>query len=238
MPYNRVKALLRQHKFALFTRPYELNIIGLRNRPRKANSFDDEMHVFYHTEDGKVKYHRFICTTDPGVFWLENPMNGRGTAILKQGQYRNAYALGKHRSTTDALVQIKPVVVLIDNDRNSLLNFKSKTEERGLFGMNIHPAFGREPRKTVDRNSAGCQVIAADKDMALLLQMARRHRDRYGNEFTYTLLDFRQLRDETIKRVAIGGGIVATGLLAWFRPELLEQLSKEVELLLNRDDDK
>jgi hypothetical protein len=116
MPYDRIKALLRQHSYQLLTRPHELNIVGLRNRRRQANQFDDEMHVFYHLPDGKVKYFRFIWTTDPGVFWLESPMTGRGTAILKQGQYRDAYALGLHRSKTPALVQVKPVTVLIDSD--------------------------------------------------------------------------------------------------------------------------
>lgn len=236
MLYDRIKALLRQHGFKLFTRPYELNIVGLRNRRRRANQFDDELHVFYHLPTGQVKYHRFICTTDPGVFWLENPMTGRGTAILKQGQYPDAYALGLHRGKTPALVQVKPVTVLIDNDRNALLDFRSKVEETGLFGINIHPAYGPEPRRAVDRNSAGCQVVAANNDMALLLQLAERHKELYGNHFTYSLLDFRELRNETIKRVAIGAGLIATALGAYFKPEVFDQLAQDVEHLLGLDD--
>ena len=237
MPYDRIKALLRQHKYLLFTRPYELNIIGLRNRRRKANQFDDEMHVFYYLPNGHVKYHRLVATTDPGVFWLENPMQGRGTAILKQGQYLNSYQIGLHKGKTPALVQARPVTVLIDNDRNKVLDFSSKTEETGLFGINIHPAFGKEPRKTVDKNSAGCQVVASDRDMDLLMALAKRHREMYGNEFTYTLIDFRQLRNETIKRVALGAGLIGTALAAYLRPEIFDQVAKEVEALLGTNDD-
>ena len=213
-----------------------MNIIGLRNRRRKANQFDDELHVFYHLPNGHVKYHRLVATTDPGVFWLQNPMQGRGTAILKQGQYVRAYKMGLHRGKTPALVQVRPVTVLIDSDRNGLLNFLSKDEQTGVFGINIHPAFGQEPRRTVDRNSAGCQVVASDKDMELLLALSERHKGLYGNEFTYTLLDFRQLRNETIKRVAIGAGLIGTAVAAYLRPEVFDQVAKEVEAILGTRD--
>jgi hypothetical protein len=62
-------------------------------------------------------------------------------------------------------------------------------------------------------------VLAADADMSRLLALASRHRELYGNTFSYTLLDFRQLRDETIKRVAVGGGLIATALTAYLKPE-------------------
>lgn len=220
MIYARMKALLRHHDFKLFTRPYELNIVGLRNRERRANAFDDEIHVFYHLPNGQVKYHRFVATTDPGLPYLENPLNGQNTAILKQGQWPG-YELGLHRGKTPALVQRQPVTVLLDGDRNGLLNFASTHEATGSFGINLHPAFGREPRRYVGTNSAGCQVLRDDADMATLLRLANVHRDRYGNRFTYTLLDFRELRNETIKHVAIGGAVAASALLAYLRPEVL-----------------
>src|SRR3954470_24162605 len=95
--FNQVKALLRIREFQLFTRPYELNIVGIRNKNTVPNRFDDQMHVFYKTGAINWEYHVFNVTTDPGTFWLENPVSTEGTAILPEGQYLGAYGLGLHK---------------------------------------------------------------------------------------------------------------------------------------------
>jgi hypothetical protein len=87
---NKIKALLRFKRFKLFTRPYELNIVGLRSKSIFPNRFDDELHVFYKINPVNWEYHIFKITTDPGTFWLKNPMQPQGTAILAEGQYQNA----------------------------------------------------------------------------------------------------------------------------------------------------
>src|SRR6478735_7013793 len=94
---SRIKAIWKDYGYKLCTRPYELNIGGLRSKSTKPNSFDDEIHVFYKKPDGKWNYHVFPATTDPGTFWLNNPTYPQGTAILAQGQNLDAYSIGKHR---------------------------------------------------------------------------------------------------------------------------------------------
>lgn len=42
-------------------------------------------------------YFVFPATTDPGTFYRENPLSVKGTAIMKPGQYRGAYMIGRHR---------------------------------------------------------------------------------------------------------------------------------------------
>ena len=124
----------------------------------------------------------------PGTYWLENPLNPQGTAILKPGQYKGSHAIGLHRGKYTALVQVRPITVIRDADRNGTPNYNSGTEQTGLFGINIHHALSTGTTKYVDKFSAGCQVFANDTDFNEFMKLCAVHRSRYGNSFTYTLL--------------------------------------------------
>src|SRR5690349_20043760 len=152
--------LFRANSYEVYQRPYELTIIGIRSESTMPNRFDDEIHVlFKNSADRWIRY-IFPATTDPGTYWLKNPLSPKGTAILKQGQYKNSYEIGLHRGKYYALVQSKPVTVLRDYYRNAILDFKNGKEETGLFGINIHHASENGTTKTIDQYSAGCQVFA------------------------------------------------------------------------------
>lgn len=194
-----IQTALQAKGYSLFLRPFELNIVGVRADSTKSNAFDDAIHVFFNNAEGKVVHHRFAATTDPGTYWLKNPMKPQGTAILKEGQYKNAYGLGLHRGKYLALVQVRPVTVLRDYDRNAVLDFLNGTPDTGLFGINIHRASEIGTTKTVDLHSAGCQVFASITDFTLFLSLCERHRKLYGNQFTYTLIDERALNREKRK---------------------------------------
>lgn len=212
MILNKLKGILRHKGFRLYSRPFELNIVGLRSDSTFPNRFDDEIHVFYKTDSLKWNYHVFKATTDPGTFWLKNPSEPQGTAILAEGQYLNSYMLGLHRGKYEALVQQKPVTVIRDYDRDAKLDFYNGTKTTGLYGINIHRANSIGTTKTVDKNSAGCQVFENADSFQLFMLLCERHRQYYGNAFTYTLIDFRAVKRETLRRIALGGGIL--GLLA------------------------
>lgn len=188
-----IQAALTTKSYTIYTRPYELNIVGIRADSTKPNSFNDTINVFYKTEDGNWQFHRFPATTDPGTYWLENPMNSQGTAIVKQGQYIGSHTIGMHRGKYLALVQQRPLTVIRDYDRNAVLDFMNGKEETGIFGINIHHASQYGITKTVDKYSAGCQVFANINDFNVLMQLANRHKNLYGNNFTYTLIDERAL---------------------------------------------
>lgn len=194
-----IQATLAQKGFSVFSRPFELNITGIRSNSTKPNSFDDTINVFYKTNEGKWVYHQFQATTDPGTFWLENPLNANGTAILKHGQYTGSHMIGLHRGKYLALVQRRPITVLRDYDRNATLDFMNGKEDTGMFGINIHRAAVNGTTKVVDKYSAGCQVFANANDFNLFMQLCMRHRQLYGNQFTYTLIDERALIRETKK---------------------------------------
>jgi len=181
---SKIKNTLKAKKYKIFTRPFELNIIGLRTTS-EPNKFDDTMILFYNDENGKTIFKEYPITTDPGTYWLNNPMNVKGTAMLKQGQYINTWSQGLHRNSYKALVQSKPVTVYRDNDRNS--TFTSDKEDTGYFGINIHKALSDTNK--VDKFSAGCQVFKKTADFNEFMKATDEHRKRYGNAFTYTLLD-------------------------------------------------
>ena len=207
---------LRLKTYEIYNKPYQLNIIGIRSDSIVPNQFDDQIHVFFKNGSNQWVHYIFPATTDPGTYWLKNPLNPQGTAILSQGQYRDAYQIGLHRGKYYALVQKRPVTVLRDYDRNAMLDFHNGRPETGMFGINIHHASVNGTTKTVDNYSAGCQVFANIIEFNLFMQLCEKHKQLYGNNFTYTLIDKRAIARQQRKTIAVGLAGVGAGLGAAF----------------------
>src|SRR5581483_7409736 len=114
-------ALIKGKGFKVYNRPYQLNIIGVRSPQTNSNSFDDFIHVLFIDNAAKWHHYKFPATTDPGTYWLLHPSNVDGTAILPDGQYVDAYKIGKHKGQYDALIQAKPFTVIRDYDRSAII---------------------------------------------------------------------------------------------------------------------
>ena len=198
--------------YEVYTRPYELNIVGIRADSTIPNRFDDEIHVFFKNNANQWIHYIFPATTDPGTYWLKSPMHPQGTAILMQGQYKQAYQIGLHRGKYYALVQRKPITVMRDYDRNAILDFRNGKLDTGMFGVNIHRASINGTTKTVDNYSAGCQVFANINDFNLFMQLCEKHKQLYGSSFTYTLIDKRAIAREEKKKVAISLAGIGIGV--------------------------
>jgi hypothetical protein len=209
---------LKQMGFIVSTRPMELNIVGVRNNSTRPNSFDDQMHIFFKDDSGKWQHKVWPCTTDPGTYWLRSPMNPQGTAMLKGNmQYKGVYSIGLHKGQYTALVQKNgPVTVIRDYNRDDVLDFGNGSETTGMFGINIHRASSNGTTQSVDRYSAGCQVFANANDFAEFMELCKVHRDRYGNQFTYTLLDQRAASRSKRRKATyvIGAVAIAAGIAA------------------------
>ena len=177
---------------------YNVNIVGVRNSDtgtRVTNRFDDCLTISY-KEDGEWKFHCFECTTDPGDDWMDKPMNSKGCAILVPGQYRGSHKLRLHQGRYLALGQQKDVKVYRDRDQDGEYDFDESTIDEGLFGINIHRATGKYAGKTstyVDKWSAGCQVIASNDDWHTFLDICQTARDKWSNNFTYTLIESKDI---------------------------------------------
>jgi hypothetical protein len=121
-------------------------------------------------------------------------MNASGTAILKEGQYVDVYAIDMHLRGKpgghQALCQrLGNVTVFRDNTRDGKLNHVNP--DTGMFGINLHkgPANGDWDSRN-SNFSAGCQVFADLDDFELFMMRCKKERDDTArNVFTYTLLN-------------------------------------------------
>ena len=118
----------------------------------------------------------------------KNPMNRKGTLIIKPGQYRNAYKIGKHKGRT-ALIQCKPIDVYRDNNCDDNLDMKNVITERGLFAANIHGSIKDGISKKVGKWSAGCVVTQSSEEEKEFQSLYQKSAKKYGIYFTFTLLD-------------------------------------------------
>lgn len=166
---------------------YNINYIGVRSNSRKPNKFDDMFYIFWKYQ-GKWNLVKHTGTTDPGMYWLENPINVDGTAILKEGQHRGCWKIGKHQGKYDALVQKKAVTVLRDDDEDNELDFDTEKERTGFFGINHHRANSKYESVQVDKWSAGCQVRNNPEEYKEFWDIIEESAKNWGDSFTYTLI--------------------------------------------------
>ncbi len=132
---------------------------------RTTKNFDDKYSDFcFYIENG-VKKEIFACTTRAGKFWVYNPITYgglTGVAVLKEGYYPKTWkAVYTYRFGFKSieLIQVRPVIVGRDNNRNNLIDY-SQTQE-GYFGINLH--IGGLYTQLVHQWSAGCIVIPKEQ---------------------------------------------------------------------------
>lgn len=178
---------MKQKGYKIFKdkRGYDLNIVGIRSNNSTSNKFNDWMIVFYVFEN-HWSYFSFPITTDPGLYYRENPININGTAIVAPDQYRGLWKIGKH-TNYEALIQKTPVFVYRDNNIDNILNVDVEMD-KGMFGINCHRASRYRNSKNVDKWSAGCQVFQDPLHFKFFLTLCQFSCNIYGNSFTYTLL--------------------------------------------------
>jgi len=172
---------------------WNLNIVGVRSALQRPNAFDDRLYVIFRDHSDQWQQLCFQITCDPGHYHLRNPSKVEGTAILCPGQYRGAYAIDKHQGRYDALCQrLGKVAVYRDGDRDTVIEMDPDSVEEGMYGINIHKS-GKISTQ-VDRWSAGCQVFSHSHEFDLFISLCRLSAAKFGNSFTYTLLDEQELR--------------------------------------------
>lgn len=185
---EKLEAALKKKGYAFFmndTKDYNINIIGIRSNDMTPDLFNDLIVVCWKYK-GKWYIKKYDCTTDPGLYYLQKPMNVKGTAIMVPGQYRGAYEVGKHKGYT-ALRQKKPMKYWRDNNKDNRYDIGGKVYEE-IGYTDIHRANEYLKSKYVGQWSAGCQVIADPKDWKEFITICRNSANAFGNSFTYTLI--------------------------------------------------
>ena len=201
MKYTReqIQAASEKLGYKYFTQGVlNVNIIGIRNSDtsgRVTNKFDDTMTISYIDNDMKWQYNEYNCTTDPGDDWVDNPMLEKGVAILKPGQYSKSHKIRLHGGKYTALGQQNNVKVYRDANKDGVYDYNEDTVDEGLFGINIHRATALSGKTStyIDKWSAGCQVIASNDDWHEFLDICQEARSEWSNNFTYTLIESKDI---------------------------------------------
>lgn len=176
---------LERKGYAIFVKgDLNLNIIAIRSSSRQAGVFDDHVAVVFQ-RNGRWETRQWEATTDPGVYWLQDPMNVAGTAIVVPGQYRGSHVRGTHKEKP-ALVQARPIAVWRDNNLDAVLDLGVAVDV-GEFGINIHRAGTDSPE--VHKWSAGCIVFKREEDFEEFLDLVDESASEYGDSFTLTLIN-------------------------------------------------
>jgi|SRR5690606_4401795 len=202
MNYTTIREQYEKKGYKFYTKPYDLNIGGYRSIESESNSFDDLIFVAFTNGDGEGCLVTFPATTDPGKYWLQNPMNKNGTLIVCPGQFPGCYKIGLHGKSGPnpyrALEQIGKMLYVRDNDKNSKLDFSLYRDpiKKAAFSFvdncksNLHRASKWQAVRFVERYSAGCQVIQKPGDFETLLALCDKQvKAGFGDIFTYTLFD-------------------------------------------------
>lgn len=185
-----VFGLMQSKGYVTFAGDFDLNIIGVRSLPGIPNTFDDWLCVAYR-ENGAWVWKTWPCTTDPGKYYLQNPMKVTGTAVLAPAQNRGAFTFGLHHSSYECLVQRTSVASYIDNNRDTTADASGKVYQLSAgCGIHIHRASSSRASTQVDKWSAGCQVLASPSNFDELMRLCHAQVEHgHGNRFTYTLLE-------------------------------------------------
>ena len=172
---------------------FNLNIVGIRNSQPGSfvtNIFDDLITLSY-KENGVWVYKEFSITTDPGTKAVKSYSNPKGVARLIPNQYRGMHKIRLHKGQYEALGQEKPCSVWRDKNKN--MTFDEVIVDTGIFGINIHRSNPKTQSEYVENWSEGCQVFKKVLDFNIFMSICNKSADLYGNSFTYTLIESKDL---------------------------------------------
>lgn len=199
---NQIQKVYKSKGYAIYTKPYDINLYGIRTENSESNKFDDIGGFWCNDNKGNIIHHQFAITTDPGKNWLLAPMKKEGTAIMVPGQYRSLYKPGLHKGYP-ALVQIGIAKYVRDNNKDTKLNFELYRDPelakihvfQDIIASNYHGASRNKIVQWVGLYSAACQVAQDYRNIDLILEhVGLQNKAGLGDKVTYTLLEENMFR--------------------------------------------
>lgn len=127
------------------------------------------------------------ATCEPGDRYTLRPMNPRGAARIKFGQWK-AWSVGVHGNSEphEALVQVDDIIVY--RDANKDYSRQGDEQDRGMFGVNQHWGFDMDQ---VGAASAGCLVgrfRKGHREFMALLKQDKRYLENNNYAFYTTII--------------------------------------------------
>jgi len=164
-------------------------ITGIRTSIDVPNAFNDLLVLVLPYENKLVG---ITATTDPGTYYLNKPMNVKGTSVVVPDQYLQSYKVGYHGSGINAhkaLVLAGRLKVWRDNNLNNNIDpDKTKMYVVGPeSGVNIHTTGNYMiPFAKIDKWGAGCQVASNSKSFQQLFMSEIEKFEKTHKDFLYS----------------------------------------------------
>lgn len=188
-----IPTLFKQKGYLFRDKPYEMNIVAIRNNDAQANTFNDFVGLLYVDNQGILNVKLWPCTTDAGLYYRLNPANVEGTAIIAPGQHLKVYKVGHHKDY-EAMEQVAPIKYIRDNNKNKVLDWFSNLVGlkyvKEIAKTNIHHA--GVDSILVDKWSAGCIVFKRIAEFNSFMAIIKESINIYHNENLFDLTLFEQ----------------------------------------------
>ena len=196
---------LRKKGYVVYDKPWQMNIVGVRYQyPGQAYSdkFIDRLYLVYKNDDGATKCVWYPITTIPGKWGDKTESKNKtilhkdlpkmkdrgGIGIMKPAQYVDSWVIGEHLGEK----ALRPQKQKFYRDKElGSDKITYSIEGEGYAGMLIHKAFVRSHGKNtygVGNWSEGCQTIPDPAHLDQFFGLLDKHKTKYGNKFTYTLI--------------------------------------------------
>lgn len=159
----RIIAYMKAKNYVVFSGSKNYNIVYVEGMNEDGtlntdtpNHFNDRRVVIEIINGIPKIVNHWQATTEPGNYYTFNPMNSKGAARIKFGQYQ-AWKVDIHGNAEphEALIQVAPVTVC--RDYNQDFTRTGDKLDTGLFGINQHWGYDL-PFNDVSTASAGCLV--------------------------------------------------------------------------------
>lgn len=206
--------VLRHKNYVIYQKDFQMNIIGVRYQyPGQpySNQFIDRLYVVYKNESGAIKANWWPVSTMPGKYGgSDSKVNGvykilhkdtqkirdrGGLGILKPAQYVDSWIITEFHGEK----ALRPGVQKFYRDKNNGKDVITFSEEgSSKAGMLIHKGFNRAQGKNtygVYNWSEGCTVIQDPSHLDQFFGLLEKHKLKYGNKFTYTLITSKDVED-------------------------------------------
>lgn len=191
MTYEEVQQIYEKHGFPFYTRPYDINLAGFRQRDNyKDDKFNDVLICAYRDFDKNPIILQHHGTTKPGLYYLKNKLgNVNGTAILAEGHYPSCWTLGLHRGKYEAFVQSEKATFKVwrDNNSDGIPNYDGALFD-DVQGLNMHTESLVGDTEKIGAYSAGCQVRQYDREHFMVVEIGKMQARHLGYPFfSYSL---------------------------------------------------
>ena len=170
------------------SKPYNLNYGGIRDL---GGQWNDIFFIFWFY-NGLVNMVQWKGTADPGAFYLKDPMNVKGSAIIPDGQHLGLFGEGMHKGRYWALTPCRELAVwripegwtYADIDKLSNLEL-----DTGWHGTNSHRAHDEVEVMKIGKYSAGCQVTLNPDEYDVAVEIWKKGFEYWGPKLSFTIVN-------------------------------------------------